>query len=81
MQQFHPFLHCLPDVTDLHSCTNLLKAIGVKPSLEPHHIQIVLERAHQVSEGAELNPNIEMCVKKAIKFLSEKLSQVTTDKW
>ena len=78
VQQFHPFLHCLPDVTDLHSCTNLLKAIGVKPSLEPHHIQIVLERAHQVSEGAELNPNIEMCVKKAIKFLSEKLSQVTT---
>ena len=78
VQQFHPFLHCLPDVTELHSCTNLLKAIGVMPSLEPHHIQIVLEGAHQVSEGAELDPNIKMCVKRAIKFLSEKLSQVET---
>ncbi len=72
IRDYHPFLHTLPvESTSLSS--QLLAKLGVKPSLELHHMQVVLEKIYVLSDGAELDPNAAKCVKKAIEHLNNNL--------
>ena len=72
VNQFHPYLHCLPD--ELQSFPNLEK-IGIKCSLELCHVQTVLQSAYEASRDFELDPNTEICVKLAVQMLARILKK------
>ena len=69
VKKFHPLLHCLPN--ELNSIPDVLKHLGIKASLELHHIQIVLEGAYEASKDFELDINTEKRVKLAIQYLQK----------
>ena len=72
VETYHPFLHSLP--TELSgTASNLLREIGIKHTLELHHMQIVLEKAFVRSEQLKLDCNTKICVKKAINKLTDLL--------
>ena len=75
IKEYYPYLHCIP--VELKDLMSLLAEIGVKSSLEPHHVQIVLEKIFHHSDGAELDPNAKECVKKAVQFLYPRLATLT----
>ena len=67
VEQFYPFLHCLPD--KLQPLPSLFQAIGIKSFLEPCHIQIVLEKVYEATAGAEIDTNAELMIKRALYVL------------
>ncbi len=72
VKQYHPYLHQLP--TQLTNCLTLLQKVGVKHTLELHHIQIVLEKVCLNSKGRQLmDPNTKECVKQALNTLKSLL--------
>ena len=72
VETYHPFLHSLP--TELSGTAyNLLREIGIKHTLELHHMQIVFEKAFISSEQLKLDCNTKECVKKAINKLIDLL--------
>ena len=48
---------------------SLLTEIGAKSSLEPYHMQILLEKIFHHSEGSILDPNAKESIKKAVQYL------------
>ena len=75
-KHFYPYLHLLP--TDLQVTMPLLTAIGVKPNLEIHHMQLLLEKIYYKQEGS-LDPNAKLVVKMALLFLSNHLPTKAND--
>ena len=75
-KHFYPYLHLLP--TDLQVTMPLLTAIGVKPNLEIHHVQLLLEKIYYKQEGS-LDPNAKQVVKTALLFLSNHLPTKAND--
>ena len=72
VETYHPFLHSLP--TELNeTASKLLRKIGIKHTLELHHMQIVLEKAFVRSEQLKLDCNTKICVKKAIEKITDLL--------
>ena len=67
--KFHPFLHQLPDV--LLTVVPLLRVIGVKNSVDMHHMQTVLQKAYECSEDQDLDVNTEKCIVSALKTLNK----------
>ena len=71
VETYHPFLHSLPrELRETAAAYNLLREIGIKHTLELHHMQIVLEKAFVSSKQLKLDCNTKMCVKKAINKLT-----------
>jgi sacsin len=71
-QKYHPYLYSIP--AELRKLIPFLTEIGVKNDLELHHMQIVLEKIFNRSQGAELDPDARECVEKALEFLFSHLS-------
>ena len=67
MQEYHPFLHALPD--DLYSAKQLLAKIGVENAIELSHMQLVLELAFKSAEQQDVGKNTNKCVQAALKDL------------
>ena len=74
---FHPYLHKLP--SELNFTMQLLTTIGVKSSLDIHHMKIVLEKIYEHSQGQTLDPNAQVCVKRALEYLFKLLSKAGLD--
>ena len=72
VETYHPFLHFLPRELS-GTAHNLLREIGIKHTLELHHMQIVLEKAFVSSEQLKLDDNTKISVKKAIEKLTDLL--------
>ena len=66
--RYYPFLHCLPHSLHVHLDT-ILQKIGVKKSIEPVHMRIVLEMAHKQSDQLHLDINTLRTVHKSLKTL------------
>ena len=75
VSEYYPYLHRIP--VELKDMMSLLTETGVKSSLEPHNMQVVLEKIYDHSHGAELDPNARVCVESAVKFLYSRLSTLT----
>ena len=76
-KHFYPYLHLLP--TALQVTMPLLTAIGVKPNLETHHMQLLLEKIYYKQKGS-LDPNAKQVVKTALLFLSNHLPTIAKEK-
>ena len=74
---FHPYLHKLP--SELNCTMQLLTTIGVKSNLDIHHMQIVLEKIYEHSQGQTLDPNAQMCVKMALEYLFKHFPKACPD--
>ena len=72
VETYHPFLHSLPSELSGRA-SNLLREIGIKHTLELHHMQIVLEKIFISSKQLKLDCNTKICVNKAIKKLTDLL--------
>ena len=72
VSEYYPYLHCIP--VELKDLMSLLTEIGVKSSLELHHMQTILEKIFQHSKGTELDPNARACIKSALKFIYTRLA-------
>ena len=77
VEDFHPFLHCLPE--ELHSVSKILKEIDVTDKLELRHYQMILEDVFITSESAELSQSTSDCVQLAIKKLHDFLKYHSGD--
>ena len=77
ISRFHPYLHKLPP--ELTFTMQLLTSIGVKSNLDIHHMQIVLEKIYEHSQGQTLDPNAQVCVKLALEYLFNHLPKACPD--
>ena len=75
VSEYYPYLHCIP--VELKDLMSLLTEIGVKSSLELHHMQTVLEKIFHHSKGAELDPNARACIKIALEFIYTRLATLS----
>ena len=66
-EQYHPFLHKIPQL--LKSSSALLEKIGVKISIQLSHLQTVLQLAHDQLQGHKMDPNIQRIVMLAISHI------------
>ena len=76
IQQYHPFLNPLPSrLTDVIS---VLGRVGVKHTIQPFHLRLVLELAFKSSEGFELDMNTKAVVENAMMDLFKMLKDDTS---
>ena len=70
--EFHPHLHELPQEYN-NLVKVVLQEIGVRNSLEVHHMQIILQAVYEKCNGMKLDPNSMLHVRKAVSFLGRKM--------
>lgn len=74
LDSLHPFIHLLPPRL---ASIKFLATIGVHDSLKLKHMQIVLEAAHDISRGEELDVNTKKTVVECIKLLYKLMKNIS----
>ena len=73
---YHPYLHSLDD--QLSHLNYLLKKIGIESAIGFNHIQYVLKKAYNCSNGQELEQESQNCVYAILSKLYSLLNQSST---